>query len=256
MKTVPVTPTYKKPPVREAIIDIRVPPLPVTALPILDQLHGKLVQQYPDKKTTYAWEGKWEMRETTVVSSQKSHGPIGYRFTSADEKQILQFRLDGYSFHRLKPDPEGEWQGWDSIREEAKRAWELYVGETSPQEITRLAIRYINQVVIRATSIELNDYFTAAPQIPKRFRYQDLSNFFSRVAIPIKDLNATAVVTHAPSPRPFPNTVTIILDIEIFRQQKEPLDASMIWETLDQFRDIKNNVFEESLRAKARKLFK
>jgi uncharacterized protein (TIGR04255 family) len=252
----PRTPTYKKPPVREAVIDIRIERLPGTVLSKLDQLHGKLIQQYPGKKTAYAWEGHWEMRETTIVSSQKSHGPVGYHFTSADEKQILQFRLDGYAFHRLKPDPEGSWAGWDRIREDARAAWELYVRETSPQEITRLAVRYINQIVIRATSVELNDYFTAAPQIPKKFRYQDLENFFSRVAIPIKDLNATAVVTHAPSPRTFPNTVTVILDIEIFRQQKTPIDTAMIWETLDRFRDIKNNVFEESLRAEAKKLFK
>ncbi len=250
------TPTYKKPPVREAIVDIRIPRLPATSLSKLDELHGQLIHQYPGKNTAYAFEGQWEMREATISSSQKSLGPVGYYFTSSDEKQTLQFRLDGYTFHRLKPNPEEGWPGWQSLRKQAKSAWELYVAETNPQEVTRLAIRYINQVVIPTTSIELDDYFTATPQVPKRFHYQDISNFFSRVAIPIHDLGATAVLTHAPSPRPFPNTVTVILDIEVFRDQKAPLDSDSIWETLDQFRDTKNSVFEESLRAKAKKLFK
>ncbi|MDE3241705.1 MAG: TIGR04255 family protein, partial [Nitrospirota bacterium] len=237
-------PNYKKPPVREAIIDIRVDRLPPTVLPELDHLHERLKTNYPSKKAAYAFEARLEMQEASTASSQKSHGIIGYHFVSSDEKKIIQLKLDGFAFNRLKLDPNESWSGWETLREEAKTAWELYVDIAKPKEITRLAVRYINQVVIRAVSIELDDYFTAPPHAPKDFRYQDLENFFGRVAISIPDLNATAVITHAPAPNPFPDSVTIILDIDIFRQQRMALDSLMIWETLDRFRELKNNVFE------------
>lgn len=248
-------PNYKKPPVREALVDIRVDRLPSTVLPELERLTERLNKNYPSKKTIYGLEARLEMQEASFVASQKSHGIIGYRFISSDEKKIVQLKLDGFTFNRLKLNPEESWPGWETLREEAKSAWELYVGATKPGEITRLAVRYINQIVIHAASIELDEYFTAPPRVPKELRYQDLDNFFGRVAISIPDLSATAVITHAPAPKPFPNSVTIILDIDIFRQQRMVLDSSIIWETLDRFRDLKNNVFEVSLHQKAKDLF-
>lgn len=248
-------PNYKKPPVREALIDIRVDRLPSTVLPELERLHEKLNTNYPSKQTTYEIEARLEIHEASFAARQKSRGIIGYRFISSDSKKIVQSKLDGFTFNRLKPDPDEGWPGWETLREEAKNAWDLYVEIIKPREITRLAVRYINQIVVRAASIELDEYFTAPPRVPKELPYQGLDNFFGRVGISIPDLSATAVITHAPAPKPFPNSVTIILDIDIFRQQRMVLDSSIIWETLDRFRDLKNNVFEACLHQKAKDLF-
>jgi uncharacterized protein (TIGR04255 family) len=250
-------PNYKKPPVREALIDIRVDRLPTTALPELERLHEELRKSYPEKRTTYAFEGHFEMQESTVTTSQKSHGAIGYHFASADGKRVIQFRLDGFTFSQLKPDPDESWPGWLSLKEEARKAWDLYVKVAGGREISRLAVRYINQVVIRSSkAIELNDYFSAAPQIPKKLPHQHLANFFSTITVDVPDLNALAVITHAPAPKPFPGSVTVILDIAILRAQKLSLDSGNIWEPLDQLRNLKNNVFEASLKKKAKELFK
>jgi len=248
-------PNYKKPPVREALIDIRVDRLPATTLPELERLHERLRQSYPEKRTTYAFEGRFEMQESSITTSQKSHGPSGYHFVSSDGKRIIQFRLDGFTFNQLKPDPDESWVGWANLRKEAAAAWEIYVKVAKPSEVSRLAVRYINQIVIRSVRIDLDDYFTSGPQIPKDFPYQNLDAFISRVSIPIPDKNAAVTITHVPDPGRFPNSTTVILDIEVFRNQKMPLDNSMIWDTLDEFRDIKNNVFEASLFQKAKDLF-
>ncbi len=248
-------PNYKKPPVGEALIDIRVDRLPATVLPELERLPERLKTNYPSKETIYGIEASLEIQETSFAARQKSQGIIGYRFVSADKKKIVQLKLDGFAFNRLKPDPDENWPGWETSREEAKNAWELYVEVTKPREITRLAVRYINQIVIHAVSIDLDEYFTAPPRVPQKLTYQDIDNFFGRVAISIPDLSATAVITHAPASKPFPNSITVILDIDIFRQQRMVLDSAIIWETLDRFRDLKNNVFEASLHQKAKDLF-
>lgn len=255
----PAEPTvrpYRKPPVREALIDIRIDPLPASVLSALEGLHETLSQDYPTKRTRHMWEGVWQVQGPELLTRQRAHGPIGYIFQSADEKQMVQMRLDGFTLNRLKPDPEERWPGWEVVREEARRTWEQYLAAIRPQEITRLAVRYINQIVIRTGSyIELDDFLTAPPQIPKALPYQTLAHFFSRVEIDIPNIDAKAIVTHMPARQQREGAVTIILDIDVFRHERMSLDTVNIWETLDRFRDLKNTIFEASLRERTKRLF-
>ena len=255
METMSATPLYLRPPVREALIDIRIDPLPRSHLPALEELHERLSQDYPTKRTRHKWEGSFQIREATLTTSQRAQGPVGYRFESADGKQIVQFRLDGFTFNRLKPDPEESWAGWAVLRDEARRTWELYVSAVHPQEITRLAVRYINQIVIRGPHIDLDDFLAAAPRIPQDLPYQTFHHFFSRVEINVPDVNAKAIITQAPAQEQTPNAVTLTLDIDVLRQERMRLDTVTIWETLDRFRDLKNTIFEASLRQRTKKLF-
>ena len=246
--------SYKKPPVREALVDIRFESLPSDFLPKIEAAHEDINKDYPTKRTAYALEGSWEMQNSTLIPQQKSSRAVGYHFLSPDEKQVIQFRLDGFTFNLLKPNPEESWQGWESIRRESLKAWQLFSKAVNPKEISRLGVRYINQIVIRAPKVNLDEYFSAPPQIPKKFLHQILEDYFSRVAIPIKA--ATAIVIHAPGPALYPDSVTVILDIDVFYEHKMASDDNLLWEKLDQLRDIKNEIFDVFLKEKAKDLFK
>jgi len=88
-------------------------------------------------------------------------------------------RLDGFTFNLLKPDPRAAWPGWYALREEAQRPWDKYVRATNTVESKRLAVRYINQIVIPEGEIEL---FTEPPRIPEGLP-QRLNHFFSRIQV-------------------------------------------------------------------------
>lgn len=247
-------PTYTKPPVTEALIDIRIDPLPVTQMSILESLHEKLRGEYPNKKPQKQWEGIWEVREDTMAATQKAHGTIGYFFESKAKKRIIQYRLDGFTCNFLKPDPHEAWPGWESLRDEARRTWDIYAKALEVQMITRIAVRYINRIVIPAPVVQLSDYLTTPPDVPKDFEYQNVNNFLSRVTVGIPDLNASALITQAPAREPS-SEVVLLLDIDIFRNQRVSLHPQIIWQTLDRFREIKNSIFEKSLKPRAKELF-
>jgi uncharacterized protein (TIGR04255 family) len=251
----PLVPSYARPPVREALIDIRLKQLPGDKLPVLEKLHETLRAQYPNKRSQQTWEGMFEFREDALMSAQKTHGITGFRFESDDKKKIIQYRLDGFTCNYLKPDPKESWPGWLSLRNEARRAWELYADRVGVIELKRLAVRYINQIVIPAPIVELSDYLTAAPSAPKGCKYQDFRDFLSRVTLDIPELNAIAIVTQAPAQERRPDSVNLLLDIDIVRSETLPADVEAIWRILDQFRDIKNEIFEKSLHQKAKDLF-
>ena len=73
------------------------------------------------------------------VSQSSAGGPDGYLFTSVDGRQVVQARLDGFTFSRLKP-----YDKWESLRDEARELWQHYVQIASPETVTRVALRYIN----------------------------------------------------------------------------------------------------------------
>lgn len=190
----------------------------------------------------------------TDVSSEQNRQLFGYIFQSADENRCVQLRLDGFTFNLLKPDPRAAWPGWHVLRDEARKAWDKYVLATSTVEIRRLAVRYINQIVIPEGEIELLDYFTEPPRIPDGLP-QRLKSFFSRIEVENPDPKAFIIITQAPSPQPYQNQQTFTLDIDVIREQRMPLDSFDLWRTLDRFRELKNTVFETSLQPKAQKLF-
>ena len=101
---------YTKPPVSEALIDLRVDPLPAEQLSAIKSLHEKLIGEYPTHKPQKKWEGLWEIGEDTVSTSQKTLGVTGYSFESKDKKRIVQCRLDGFTCNFLKPEASEAWE--------------------------------------------------------------------------------------------------------------------------------------------------
>lgn len=251
-----VSQIYRRPPVLEALIDVKIDPLPTEKLPHLDNLHEAFRQEYPNKKIRYQFTGGVQIEGGTVVQSPVASGPFGYRIESEDGRRIVQFRLDGFTYNRIKPDPTEEWPGWDKIKNEARQAWDVYKDALDLSEVTRLAVRYINQIVIPEQTIELYDYFTAPPRIPKDLPYQDIENFSSSVTVKIPTHKALALLQHYPAPQQYPGAIAIALDIDIFRSERLTLSTFSMWEFLGQLRDLKNTIFEASLLPRTKELFR
>ena len=55
------------------------------------------------------------------------------------EREMIQLRVDGFTFNRLKP-----YTSWEKIFPRAYRFWKKYLDCVEPVGVTRLATRYIN----------------------------------------------------------------------------------------------------------------
>ena len=253
MASQPKVPSYSRPPVREAIIDIQIDALPEELLPKLKECGTEFVSLYPKTKTRYRGTISMKVSDGDGTSEQNRQ-LFGYSFHSPDENRCVQLRHDGFTFNLLKPDPMAEWPGWNVLRDEAQRVWDSYVMVTNTAEIKRIAVRYINQIVIPGGKIELLDYFTEPPRIPVGLP-QSLNDYFSRIEINNSDPEAFIIITQTPAPQKYQNQPTFTLDIDVIREQRMLLDSFDLWSTLDRFRELKNTVFEASLHPKAKNLF-
>ncbi len=113
------------------------------------------------------------------------------KFTSQDEKQIVQFRIDGFTLNRIRP-----YTNWKELFPEALRLWKYYLDFTSVDHVPRVAVRHINRIDLPLPVKDFRDHLTVPPDIPEGLP-QMLSSFLTRVVIEDNETKASAIVTQA-----------------------------------------------------------
>jgi uncharacterized protein (TIGR04255 family) len=238
-------------PITEALIDIRIKIKENFDVERFQTLSNTISGQYPDKKARHRWEGRLEFKKGEGPISTSAETVDGYIFTSVDQKQVFQARIDGFTYNRLKP-----YDKWETFRNEAMKLWQLYSKLTAP-EIVRVAVRYINRFNIPLFPQPLgdfNEYLTAAPIVPEGLP-QGVSSFLSRIVIHDPATDADAIITQAFEQIVDPKYLPIILDIDVFKQ-KELISEKDAWQTLEELRHFKNSIFFKSITEKSKELFK
>ncbi len=236
-------------PIVEALIDFRAK-LPsgynVTEFLSLKKTLGK---SYPQVEESRAFESGLIVKGKQIEQILKDRGLRGYFFKSPDGKNIVQFREDGFTFSRLNP-----YTNWETVLAEAKKLWALYLRTASPELVTRLATRYINRMDIPLPINDFKQYLTAPPSIPESLP-QGVSHFLTRVTIRDPELDMIAHVLQALEKSAKPDHVSIILDIDVFKQMESGFGESDIWPTFEHLRNLKNRIFFDSITEETARLF-
>jgi uncharacterized protein (TIGR04255 family) len=238
-------------PITEALIDLRIKIKEDFDVGRIEALYEFISDQYPDKKARHRLEGRFEFKKGETPVSLSTETVDGFMFTSADQKQVFQARIDGFTFNRLRP-----YEKWETFRDEAKRLWKLFRDLISP-EIVRVGLRYINKFDIPIFPQPLgdfNEYLTAAPIVPESLP-QGVSSFLTRVVIHEPEIDAAAIITQAFEQIIDPKFIPIILDIDAFKQ-KDRIEDQEAWQALEALRLFKNKIFFSSLTEKTKELFK
>lgn len=241
-------PRLPRAPITEAILDIHVKLPPTVDLARLAALQEPVRERYPTKRERASFEAGFQILPGGEVQVVPSSGrPDGFLFTSRDGRQVVQYRLDGYTFNRLRP-----YETWDSFRDEAREHWERYREATSPELVRRIALRYINRLEVPAVAKDFREYLMTVPEVAPSLP-QGLSNFLMRLEIPDAESKSIAIVTETME-QPKDDRLGLILDIDVIRQQVFEAAGAQMWEALEQLRDFKNRIFFGSLTKKAMEL--
>src|SRR5216683_4477 len=145
------TRTYPNAPITEAGIHLMVRPAEGISVADLVRCHKGEEESYPLSKDMQIATGHFEVGPRVSAAASAQH--VGFVYTSSDQKQVYQVRLDGFSFSRLAP-----YESWEPFCREARRLWELYRERLKPAAVTRLAVRYVNRLDIPGERIEIKDY--------------------------------------------------------------------------------------------------
>jgi len=245
-------PKLANPPAVEAILDVKVVFPKGVDLTALDDLHGAFKTAYPRKEEMRAMQFGFEQKPGSPPRSlARDHGVIGYRFISEDGKELVQCRKDGFTFNRLKP-----YTGWENICGKAREAWGIYRSSFPQAQIARVALRYINQILVPmpAPPLNLDEYFSVNLPSPK-VEGLSFAGFMGQGILLDEATGLEANWIFAHQPNPDPTKFAVVLDIDVYAQGAKASDTEVhaLWETM---RNLKNRLFFGSITEKGRDLFK
>ena len=237
-------PTLSKAPITEALVDIRCKLPKGFNVDQFKTIGAKISEDYPLEKTMRVHETKIDVKDAEQIV--RTHEKInGYLYESSNRTKLVQLRLDGFTFNRLKP-----YNNWIEVRDEALRLWNLYIELVKPEVINRIALRYINNLNVPMPVRDFRDYLTCPPEAPEG-ETTGISGFFYRVVVATEDSRLTAIITQALEPKvDVENYLPIILDIDVIKFTTDGFLEEDILAILEKLRDFKNQIFFSSITKK------
>ncbi|MDO8540861.1 MAG: TIGR04255 family protein [Opitutaceae bacterium] len=178
-------------------------------------------------------------------------GPIGLRCFSGDGRVIVQLRRNGFTFSRLHP-----YTSWDEIFPHASEIVRAYIAEFQPEEVTRIAVRNINRLLLPAAAVASNPerFFTYPPSFPKSDGAVT-AHWMTRFMLKRSVEKLDAIVTHVTEDELLGDKLPIILDIDVFDAGPLPLDADELLSKFAELRAWKNRLFFGALTEESLSLF-
>ena len=244
-------PSYKNPPIREALIDIRVEGVTEAALASFRGVRDQLHAAYPSCEDVQEWHAEVKVgpRQPTATAVPQLGRLVGYFFRSADQKYLAQFRIDGFTLNRFRP-----YEGWDALLAEALSLWGRYRAAACPSFITRLAVRTTNLIEVPESRLQLGDYF--AVEVPDFLgeRQSMIEDFTVRSLVVLSDSSTRCIVNFG-SQKPAGQGSAFLLDTDVFSVVRLPPDTPRLRDLLLEFRAIKNDIFESALKPRTKEAF-
>lgn len=238
-------------PITEALLDIRVQLPSGIDLDKLKTFHDPIKERFPLKEERISFEASFKVspkEDPIVLPSMRK--PDGYLFRSNIDNKVVQARLDGFTFNKLKP-----YKDWMSFQAEAQELWNIYLKIATPIKIVRIALRYINRIEIPLPMSEFKEYILTVPEIAPNIP-QALSHFFMQLVIPNPEIGATAVINQTVEPITPNQRAPLIFDIDVFKDVVYVDNKEKIWDDFKDIRIFKNEIFFNSVTDKAKELFK
>jgi uncharacterized protein (TIGR04255 family) len=230
-----------KAPIVEAALDIRVVP---SAKWDETRLQCELKQRLPNypKVETLRKVGYKCSPDKPDNVEVEDFGCVGFKLQSDDNLHIVQFNRAAFVFSRLKP-----YANWEQFSHEALRLWAIYYELQKPTEIIRIGLRFINRIAIKQKEVELSDYYKYPPEPLKTLNWP-LTFYLHQDVMQVPEtpcsVNLIKTVQYVPG------EIGLILDIDVFMQNRFGYDESIIAEYLGEMRWVKNKIFFSSLTEK------
>jgi uncharacterized protein (TIGR04255 family) len=235
-------------PIAEAVIDCRVQPRENLPAEFLASAAESLKERYPKIERLESVAARIGVKEGRPIPPDTTYAQLGVLFKTADEKNVVQFRTDGFTFNRLPP-----YTSWEEVFPEAMELFERYRRVADPVKVTRVAARYINRLRF-PLPVDLATFLVAPPTIPEALP-QALQGYLSRAVLADSETNNSVIVTQALERSADVDHVVVLLDVDAYRDVSvEPHDEQipMILGTLH---DLKNRVFFGSITERAAEMY-
>ncbi|HVY22292.1 MAG TPA: TIGR04255 family protein [Steroidobacteraceae bacterium] len=250
-----IRPNLKNAPIVEALIDFQFQSGSMPDLNSLKHVVSKLTEcQYKQQGPIFqVWTNLSLNNEATPHTevTEVTEREFGVRLISADEKFVLQVRLDGFTLSRLSP-----YESWGNLLDETTRLWKAFVASAGVTSVTRIATRFINNLKLpMKNGDQFQSFLTKPPDVPEELP-QTVLGFMQRMVIVNAELGIQAnVVQLLQDGVMATDHVPVMLDIDVYKNVDTPPEHANLWNTLNQLRKFKNEIFFSHVTERTVELF-
>ena len=239
--------TLANAPIREALIDLRCE-LPegqdTELLAEFEAAHQSIADEFPKKESNFAANASAELKRGAdpAIAATATTTLRGYHFGNTQGDKIVQFRLDGFTYNKLRP-----YTKWAELRAEAETLWAQYASLLPEVQVTRLGVRYINEIWV-PPGVGFETIFVEPLRRPLGFGKGQVRESLERLQASSQDTLERTIVTRLT--REEKAGFMVILDIDAFAVAPDgDFKSREVWERIDELRDRKNKIFFSSLTA-------
>ena len=221
------------------------PPLNDEAMAHTDAAASAFQADYPGSEPFRFFQFQFGLDATGITPQQSTQdASFGRKYISADKRQIVIFRRNGFIFSRLPP-----YEQWASFRDEAKRLWEIYRSAVGPIPIVRFELRYINRINIPLAR-PIHEFLNLYPEVPNNpdGSPRTINRAYMRVDSMLPDLPGYLIMQQAVLPPEKEGFASLALDFDITCMTPQGATEEYVWDTLESARREKNLIFVSSLK--------
>ena len=236
------------PPIIEAVLDIDCDfQAELDFKKIEVRARKELAKSYPKLRRQFFHEQQFEAKVNETPKFSVKGGLQGLQFLRQDEKQLIQFRRQGFSFNRLAP-----YSSLDAYLPQIKKCWTLYAKLASPVQINSIRLRYINRILLPLVNgnVNFDEYLLNGPRVadPERLALVGFLNQYA--AIDKKSGHQiNSVITLQPVDKN--DKLPIILDNGVVAVEAAQVDDwPWIRSKILELREVKNHIFWNTLKEK------
>lgn len=245
------TKAYKYPPITEAVIEIRTEGK--ASIEDLKKISDKITRDKHYKKIKLTKNVGVEVEnieaEDIKVNTQQTFANC--RITSEDETDIVILSQQKLVVARLAPYP-----GWNEFYKRFVSAKKIWKQILKTQTIIRVGVRYVNRIDIpleKTKQIEIEDYLNFYPK-DAIFKEVPMTNYLIQIEKKTPNPLWFMTITSTQHPPPLVKTISLLLDIDVFRTSEIPLKEEGLQSILEEAHILKNTIFEDCITDKTRSL--
>jgi uncharacterized protein (TIGR04255 family) len=243
----PVSRQYKNPPLSEVVCEFQFGQDSPWDLTIPGLMYEKVRETFPTRKQAARVMMGFSANESEIAQ-QIGATPV-MRFSSEDEKLVMQVGLHLLSINRLKP-----YTSWEQFFPLILRCFHTYREVANPRSIHRIGLRYVNTIDLPGPNLKLEDYFEFRPYLGANLP-RTIGPFMLAVQLPYEDLRDVLDLQLASLAGLSIGASKIILDLDYFLAQPGSVSLDGVSAWLDNAHTSVEKIFEGCISDNLRRRF-
>lgn len=241
---------YPRPPIVEAVVEFNFAEA-ISQKLLLDALGEKLKGSYSSRKEQTRVDASITVNSELVATETRKSTPVIF-LTSADGLRLVGCAVGALSVHVLAPYP-----GWESFFERVLEAVDALPSSVAEAKLARVAVRYIDRIVLPPGEVRLADYLEVLPKRPPLLP-ESLSAMHSVTqSLDANDGTSALLTVAAIPPNSKEGSTEVVYDLLLQRGGDLGTLAESNWrQVVDVLHTRQRDIFEDSVSEKTKELFK